>query len=135
MASEIHQFTVTIPAGTAKATPQTTNLVINNRQIVLLGLQVPPGANSLMGFYIARAGQRVIPAETGEFFVWDNVDKEWVLDDYPTAGGWQVVGYNTGVYAHNVIVRMHTEYPASSAIPLPPSVTIQQVPVLSSVVL
>lgn len=121
MASEVHQFTVTIAPGTTKAAPQKTKLTLDNRVITKVGLNVPKGPAGLMGFYVTHSNTQILPFEQGEYFIWDDVDKEWDMEDLPTAQGWAVVGYNTGVFAHEVVIRLLTDYPA---LPTPPTPTV-----------
>ena len=121
MAAEVHQFTKTIPAYTAKAAPVTVPLAIEYFAIESIDLEVPPGPSGLMGFYIARNGQQWIPYESGEWIVWDDRFDSWLLTDQPTGDGWQVVGYNLDVYDHDVTVRFHVNTVAA-IVSSPPSV-------------
>lgn len=123
MASEVHQFTATIPAGTLDTAPFVCDVVLDNRVVVQIDLEVPSGTAGLMGFYLAHSGTQLIPAEPGEWIVWDDVEREWALDDYPDSNGWQVVGYNTGDYDHPVVLRLHTNYPDATTV-LPPAPTV-----------
>ena len=118
MADEVHQFTVTIPAGTTKAAPYTQNLPLYNCQIDNIDVEVPPGPQGLMGFYLALSGQQWIPYEQGTYIVWDDNFSTWTLTNQPTSAGWQLVGYNTDVYAHEVTIRFHV-----SIIPVTVNVT------------
>lgn len=129
MATEVHQFTVTIPAGTTKAATFSENLSLDNRVIESIDLEVPAGPAGLMGFYIARAGQQVIPFEDGQYIVWDDRSASWQLSEQPTAQGWQIVGYNTGVFDHAVVVRFHTNYPDIVSTALPELTIVSTAPV------
>lgn len=108
MATEVHQFQATIPAGTAKATPVTRALAQANYEIESIDLEVPPGPSGLMGFYIALSGQQWIPWEPGAYIVWNDRTENFPTENQVVNGGWQVVGYNTGAYDHTVTVRFHT---------------------------
>lgn len=123
MATQVRQFTVTIPANTSKSALVTLPIDLDYVEIESIDLEVPPGPSGLMGFYIARSGQQVIPYESGEFIVWDDRFKSWPLTDQPTGSGWQIIGYNLDVFSHDVVVRFHTN-PVTAAIgALPPSLT------------
>lgn len=113
----VRQFTATIPAGTLLATPVTVPLALDFVDIESVDLEVPPGPSGLMGFYLARSGQQVIPYESGEWLIWDDRFDSWYLTDQPTGSGWQVVGYNLDDYDHSVVVRFHTNpvVPAASS--------------------
>lgn len=129
MALRVYQFTVTIPADTPKSAPATTDLSIDNWDLEMLDLEVPPGPAGLMGFYVANNGVQWIPQGDGEWLVWDDVQKSWPFTDQPNASGWQIVGYNTGAYDHDVIVRMHVNPPdAGASTPAVPAVTFIQSP-------
>lgn len=107
MASEVHQFSATIPAGTAKSAPVTIQLGQANYEIESIDLEVPPGPSGLMGFYIALSGQQWLPWEMGEYIIWNDRTESWQTNDYTVNGGWEVVGYNTGMYDHTIAVRFH----------------------------
>ena len=116
----VRQFTATIPAGTLKTSPVTIPIALDYVDIESVDLEVPPGPSGLMGFYLARSGQQVIPYESGEWLIWDDRFDSWYLTDQPTGSGWQVVGYNLDVYDHDVVVRFHTNpVVAQSASSLP----------------
>lgn len=129
MAAEVHQFTAMIPAGTPMAALATIDLPISNYQIDSIDLEVPPGPSGLMGFYLARSGQQWIPYEAGEFIVWDDRFRSWQLNDQPTGGGWQVVGYNFDEYDHEIVVRFHVNAISVAMTPAKPSITIVSSPI------
>ena len=126
MASLIHQYTVSIPADTAKASPYSADLPLPQECVESVDLEVPPGPNGNMGFYLAMSGQQVVPLEVGTFIVWNDRFDSWYLNDYPTTGAWSVVGYNLDtVNAHEVTVRFHDN--PISASTTSPTVTISTV--------
>jgi hypothetical protein len=76
-----------------------------------------------MGFYLAISGQQIIPFNAGQFIIWDNYRDSWSLDNFAETGAWTVVGYNLdGAFAHEVVLRFHTD-PLSQSAPTP-SITI-----------
>ena len=121
MALRVLQFAATIPAGTPKTAPVTTTFALDNWEVEAIGLEVPPGPGGLMGFYVANNGVPWIPQPAGSYLVWDNYRDKWPLEGQPNASGWQVVGYNTGVYAHTVTVRFHVKstVPGEAPAPMP----------------
>lgn len=126
MASQVRQFTITIPAGTTQVVPFVAALDLDYVEIESIDLEVPPGPGGLMAFYLARSGQQVIPYDVGEWLRWDDVQKTWHLTDQPTGSGWEVVGYNTDVYPHDVTVRFHVSAVSASpsvSVPVPSFVT------------
>lgn len=132
MATEIHQFTATIPKNTPKSALHEVKFTLDYRVVEMLDLYVPFGPQLLMGFYIAHSGQQIIPDEAGEFFVWNDIDKEWKLDELPTSQGWSLFGYNLDVKNdHAVEVRFHTSYPPD--IPAAaPSMTFVSQPIVTA---
>jgi len=128
MATEVHQFTATIPKNTPQTALSITNLVLDNRSVESIDLEVPAGPAGLMGFYLARSGTQVIPFEDGEYIVWDDRFKNWPMSDLPTSQGWQIVGYNLDLANdHDVVVRLHTN-PVIVRQPSVPSINIIQSP-------
>jgi hypothetical protein len=122
MAQAIHQFSATIPANTAKNALATVTLAVPVQTIIQLDIEVPPGPGGLMGFYLAISGQQIIPFEAGEFIVWDDREREWGIQGYPTTGAWSVVGYNLDVAnSHTIGLRFHTNplpTPVSASTPV-----------------
>lgn len=100
MADRIPSKTITVPAGTAIATPQTTQWTINPGHVERLDVYVPPGPSGLMGFAVLFAGVQVFPDDAGSWFVMDNVYTSFPLQNQPTDGRWSVRAYNIDVYDH-----------------------------------
>jgi len=121
MAVSIRQTTATIPANTPKTALYVAPITLDYFDIESVDLEVPPGPAGLMGFYLARSGQQVIPYESGEFLVWDDRFDSWYLTDQPTGSGWQIVGYNLDVYDHDVVVRFHVNLIGAAWASAPPS--------------
>lgn len=109
MADIIHQFQATIPANTPKATPAVVNISLPSEIVQLVDLDVPPGPAGLMGFYLAVSGQQMIPFEMGEWLVWDDREKSWPIENFPTSAKWSIVGYNLGGFPHTITVRFHSQ--------------------------
>lgn len=129
MALEVRQFSATIPAGTAKDSPHTADLDIDNRVLESIDLQVPPGPAGLMGFRVSNNGVPWIPREAGQWLIWDDAMVTWRLDGQPDASGWEVVGYNSDdFYDHTVVVRMHVNLPPAPPAPEEPTVSFTSEP-------
>jgi len=96
---------VTIPAGTAIATPATTDISIPQYVVDTIQIIVPPGPNGLVGFRMLNAGQQLIPYLSNDWIVANNENIIWPLSDQITSGSWQVAGYNLGIYDHSLRVR------------------------------
>lgn len=135
MAAEVHQFTCSIPAGTAKSAPVTFAIGLSNYEVESVDIEVPPGPSGLMGFRIALNGQSWIPWEAGQWITWDNRSASWFLSDQPNLGAWSLVGYNTDVYAHEVVVRLHVNpLTVASASSVRTLTFIQQAPIPTELV-
>jgi hypothetical protein len=104
MAYEIKDFTITIPAGTAKSAGFTSSMAFDPRIVTQINVRVPPGPRGEVGFKIGSGGLQILPAAPGDYIVTDNEDLQYPLDDTITSGAWQLLGYNTGVYDHTLRV-------------------------------
>jgi hypothetical protein len=131
MSDELLQFTCTIPPGTPISAPVTIPMSMQLWEIESVDVEVPSGPSGLMGFYLAVGDEPWIPHDVGEWIVWDNQSSSWTLSNQPTSYGWNLVGYNTGVYPHNVTVRFHVNEPASAIAASVPTLTIVTTPVAS----
>lgn len=105
MAVQVYAFQVTIPAGTAIASPFRQSTVLPQRQVSTLEIVVPPGPSGLMGFAVTMRGVNVLPVVSGTYVVTDDERITWPLSGLPTSGDWQVSGYNTDVWPHSVYFR------------------------------
>lgn len=115
MAEDIQHFTVIIPTGSTAKNPAKVNITMPPRTVSQIDWKVPPGHMGTMSFLVAMAGVPVLPVH-GEFtyVTADNKDGSWQLSKYPDSGGWQVIGYNTGSYAHQVLLTFYCDLPAKT---------------------
>lgn len=107
MAERVLQATASIPAGTPLSAPAVVSLPFDNWEVERIDLEVHAGPNLCLGFYLANNGQPWIPRTPGQWLTWDDRVESFTPTGYPTASGWQIVGYNVGQYAHAVVVRFH----------------------------
>ena len=138
MAERVLEHTASIPAGTPVDDPTTISVPFDNWDVERIDLEVPPGPAGCMGFQLANNGQPWVPRTVGEWLVWDDHTETIYPTGYPNASGWQVIGYNVGLYAHAVIVRFHVNAPTVAAsAPQPVVITFveRDVPPLEQVVL
>lgn len=105
MAVEVRTFDVTIPTGTAQASPITTDLVLPIRTVEGVELVIPDGCAGLVGFRLTMAGTPVIPTNLGAWLVSNGEVIRWPLEGYPDSGAWQLQGYNTDLFDHTIYVR------------------------------
>ena len=119
MTAEIRQFTATIPAGTAQASPVRVSLAMPPREVQGVEIRVPPGPSGVVGFALQNSGVTVIPYDSDPFIVTSGDAINWPLQNYITSGSWQLLGYNTGVFDHSVYVRFLLDLVAPAAGPAP----------------
>lgn len=113
MAERIEIVDVTIPAGTALATPVTRALNVPDGVWATIEMRWPPGPSGLVGLRIAHSGQVIIPRTGSAFLVTDDEAIIWNVEGYPSGNKWTVIGYNTDVNDHTVQFRIHVnEIPA-----------------------
>jgi hypothetical protein len=120
MAIEVYEFAVTIPAGTAITAPTTTKCSMPTREVQRIEIKVPPGPNGQMGFRVGGSGQQFIPRGAGQWVVTNNEEISWDITDAFDSGDWDVIGYNTGDYAHTIYIRFLVVLPLA-ANPLGPA--------------
>ena len=126
MAYRVFQYPATFSTGTSASSPATVALPFTNYDLDAIGVDVPAGPAGHVGFYIANNGVPWFPY-TGDWLIWDNHSDTWPVSDQPHAGGWAVVGYNTGAYPHTIRVRFHADpisADVASATPSSPNVTL-----------
>lgn len=102
MAAEYRAFSVTIPAGTPKASPSVQSLAMPARIVRAVRVRFPPGPLGVVGFALGSAGVQVLPYNAGAWLIGDGEVLDWTLDDQIDSGAWQAFGYNTGVHDHTV---------------------------------
>lgn len=107
MAQRIETFDVTVTAGTAIASPQTTNLSFNIGIVERIEITVPPGPSGLVGFRIRHSSQTVIPNNPANWIITDNEKINWPLENFPVGNKWALMAYNTDVFDHTLYVRFH----------------------------
>ena len=106
---QVRPFTVTVPAGTAQATPQVTPLPLEDYwRIVWVEMEVPPGPRGTMGFYVAASKTPILPfapAVNPQFFTMDNRMPRYDLDPDTEIQDLSLVAYNVDNYPHTVYLR------------------------------
>lgn len=115
MASEVRNFAVTVPAGTAIAAPLVSALSMPARIVRSVRVRVPPGPAGVVGWALGAAGVRILPWGDGQWIVADNEWIEWPLEGQITSGAWQLVAYNLGIYNHTLYVTFQLDVPGRPA--------------------
>ena len=102
----VYQFEPTTPAGTTQAVPFAADLTLPAYEVQLIRWRVPPGPQGNLGWQLWYAGALVLP-QNGLWIVADNESDKMELDELPTAGAWQFLGYNIGDYDHTVYLTFY----------------------------
>jgi hypothetical protein len=118
MAFQAFSFVVTIPPSTPSSAPLTTNLAVGTDPVVRIRWRVPPGPRGHMSFAIAQSGVFVIPSQLGAYITADNEFDDFTSQDLPETGAWQLIGFNTGTFAHSVYLQFFTD-PAANLPAIP----------------
>lgn len=105
MAQRVEIVDVTVPLGTAKATPATFPLTWREGYIEFVEVKVPPGPSGLVGFQVLHSGARIIPKGANTFLVTDNETIRWDLEHFPSGASWSIRAYNTGAFDHTLQFR------------------------------
>lgn len=111
MPTEIHEFSVVVPASTPVASPLIFNLNFPPRIVEQIEVQVPPGPRGEVGFAVGQAGTPIFPYEPGTWVVTDDRTLVWDIVDANTSGAWQLFAYNTGSFNHTLYIRFRTRLP------------------------
>lgn len=127
MADRVEVADVTIPAGTAQATPLTVPIVFDQGYVTHVDVVIPDGVAGLAGFRVTYAGTAIIPTTVG---AWITGNNEKFSDDLAVryvGQQWALVGYNTDVYDHTFHARFYVDAigdPPAPAVPTVLPVTI-----------
>lgn len=109
MTTELRSFAVTVPAGTAQASPVIVALDMPPRIVTAVRWRVPPGPRGAMGWALSLAGQHLYPWGNGNWIVADDEYDRVDLTDAPSSGAWQLIAYNTGLLDHTVYLQFSLE--------------------------
>ena len=93
-----------------------------------------------MAFYLALNDTQWIPFEADTFIRWNDHIATWQTENQVVNGGWNLVGYNIGIYDHEVTVpSTRTRYqspPTNPYVPfIPPTINIISTPMAQEPVL
>jgi len=116
VAREVRRFAVTVPLGTAKATPQVSALAMPPRSVRWVEVKTPPGPHGLVGFQLASGGVQMVPINAGQFVTPDGETIRWDLEGQIDSGAWQMIAYNTGSFDHTLEVRFGCDLVAAVSV-------------------
>lgn len=112
--------TVTTPAQTTQAAPQSTTVVLGTVVLLEAHLVIPPGASGLTGWQLRLANVQVVPyGPEGSYVIGDD-DKLDFTFERVVGLGLVVRTYNLGQYPHLHICRMKvTDLPVETVVNQP----------------
>lgn len=115
MVVEQYTFNVVIPPGTLPTAPLVSAMRMPARIVRRVNWIVPPGPGGNVGFRIASNGTQQVPTNAGAWLIRDD-DKQGIdLQSKVTSGSWQLIAYNTGVYAHMLEISFDVDVPGLNA--------------------
>lgn len=119
-------LTVTTTAGTTKAAPTKTNVVVPPCVLTLVDLLIPPGHAGQTGFQLVQSGQVILPfagAATDQWIIGNDVHELFDMD-YPVGSGLVIQTFNTGKFNHSHYVRLRVDYNAYTGANVKPALSI-----------
>jgi len=102
---------VTIPAGTAKASPLVTLTQIDTGVVERIEWTFPPGCQGNVGIQFGARSIAIIPKPATAFIVRSGNSSAYPVEDMHDTGDWSVIGYNTGRFPHTVEVTFFSHAP------------------------
>lgn len=110
MTDDVRHFQPSIPAGTPSTALAVVSIAVPVANVDRIDWKVPPGHGGLVGWFLAMGNVQVRPLPIGTFVVCDNKDGSWPGGGLPDSGAWQLIGYNTGKFAHAVWLTFHLTF-------------------------
>jgi hypothetical protein len=110
MHDDVFAFSITVPAGTAKAAPLTQDTSFNPAKVRKITWHFPRGPMGTTGFRVTSGRVQIIPANTGGWIVRDGASGQFDLRDSHDSGKWEIQAYNTGINPHMLFVEFHIVY-------------------------
>lgn len=130
MSDDVRHYQPSIPAHTSATSLHAVSIPVPVATVDRVDWKVPPGHGGLVGWFLAMGNVQVRPLPIGTFMVHDNKDGTWPGGGLPDSGSWQLVGYNTGAFAHAVWLTFHITYkkPRPRPVVLVPAAQIGPLP-------
>lgn len=104
----VRRVDLTIPAGTAEATPSSTTISLNKGELRRIDIMFPPGAAALAFVRISEGATDVLPTTAGEWISWDDLFVSFPIQYGVTADAttFTIEGYNDdATYPHTVTLH------------------------------
>lgn len=103
----VYPFSVTIPAGTPKASPLVTLTQFEQNEVERVEWLFPDGCNGVVGIQIGARSVPIIPSNPAQFIVRSGDSSGYNMSGQHHTGDWSVIGYNTGAFPHTITVYFY----------------------------
>jgi len=80
----LFRYSLTIPAGTTEAEPETDTVRIVHGILRHVSISFPPGCAALAHVAVLQHRHQIIPSNAGEYLAWDALTIDWP-EDIPLA--------------------------------------------------
>jgi hypothetical protein len=120
MATEVWQFTATVPAGTPSSAPYVKAFTMPRRIVDTIQIVVPAGPSGLVGFAVTASGLTVIPYNSDPWIITSGENITWPVEEQIDSGAWGVRAYNTGTLDHSIYFRFLVR-PVTNALGMKPA--------------
>lgn len=95
-----YEQSILVPANTPIAAPVTQAWPLEETTLRKITITIPDGHNGLTGVRVLWAGQQIIPWANNSYIIANNRVIDVAFDDYITATGLVIGGFNTDVFPH-----------------------------------
>lgn len=137
--SRFEKFACTFAANTAIANATTVSCAFKPGWVNNIWITFPLNTSNDVGVRLMHAGGQLVPWTVGQWLIADNYTFLLDVEQWPNAGAWSLLGYNTDVYDHSIHVFFAvtevgygTAFPdygaISSDVIVPPTVTTGEAP-------
>ena len=118
MTTRIWETQITVPAGTAIASPVTQSWVTEDAYILSVELIVPPGHNGLTGIRVSKGDVQILPWSASSWIIANDYTRVFPVEDYIPTLDMKIQAYNTGQYPHTFYLRQYvTDYVQPGQVP------------------
>jgi hypothetical protein len=101
----LYQATILTPPGTTAALPLTSNLPLEDAELVSVTILIPDGHAGLTGIRILQAGKEIVPWSNDDWLISNDEIVTVPIGNQITAVGLQIQTYNTDAFPHKHWVR------------------------------
>ena len=102
-----YPVSLTVPAGTAIATPVSQAVPLENNYLVDIEIEIPSGHSGFTGLRVLSSSQQVLPWGNSSWIVADGYNRVFPWNEEVGSKAISVQGYNTDTIAHTFYLRFH----------------------------